>query len=77
MANLRIPKVDALNLASMLSRWRVPETAVDPLQNRVQRASVLQSLVDHLVDELGLNAETAERFDALVTSPFYAERVPS
>jgi hypothetical protein len=74
---LRIPHVDALNLASMLSRWKVPEPATDQLQDAVQRSSILSSLSDHLIDELGLNAETAERFDALATSPFYAERVPS
>jgi hypothetical protein len=71
VTGLRIPRVDALNLASMLGRFN-PSTVV---MLNANHAAIREQLADHMIAELGLNAETADRFYAIVTSPFYAERV--
>jgi hypothetical protein len=73
MSALLIPRVDALALASMLGRFN-PSTVV---MLNANHAAIREQLAEHMITELSLNAETAERFYAIVTSPVYAERVQS
>lgn len=73
--SLRIPRVDALDLASMLGRFWPEGTSIELVAE--DRAQIRRQLADHMAAELSLTTETAERFYTIVTSPFYAERVSS